>query len=490
MAENPPWMQTRISERDPLMERWSSHIGFILAAIGAAVGLGNIWRFSSVLGQNGGGAYLIPYFIAVFVVVLPLMILEIAMGRRLRGTAVSSFSAVRPEFRIIGWLVCAVSFVILGYYLVITGWTIAYLLFSITGETVTFSGFTGSYQPVIFAMVAAIITSVIVSAGIRKGIERLALILIPACIVILVIMALYSITLPGFRQAMQYLFTPDFSVLSHADIWLAAFGQALFSLSVGEGILLTYGAYMEQEQDIRKAAIVITIADFSVAILAGLVIFPVVFSNGLSPAAGSELAFTTLPLAFATLPAGRFLAIAFFAVLFFAAITSAVSMLEVCVAAVDEATGWTRGKTTMILAGILVPAVLLPALSYSSLHLSLAGTPLLDILDETVGTIGLHVVAILLAITFTWFVPSAIFWQELGADSLLNRFIFSLCKYLIPVALLLTVVTELVTGTDFSGITFIRGAQHISSIFRVEGVVLFSFLVLIACLILGRPRGE
>lgn len=221
------------------MERWSSHIGFILAAVGAAVGIGNIWRFSAVLGQNGGGAYLIPYFIAVFVFALPLMILEITMGRRFRGTVVSSFRAVRPQFRIIGWLLCAIVFLILSYYLVITGWTIAYTLFSITGDTVTFSGFTGSYQPVLFASIAVLLTGIIVSAGVRKGIERISIILIPVCIIILVIMALFSTTLSGFDAGIRFLLTPDFSVLLETDLWAAAFGQAFFSLSVGEGILLT-----------------------------------------------------------------------------------------------------------------------------------------------------------------------------------------------------------------------------------------------------------
>jgi neurotransmitter:Na+ symporter, NSS family len=470
------------------MERWSSHIGFILAAIGAAVGLGNIWRFSAVLGQNGGGAYLIPYCVAVFFFALPLMILEITMGRQFRGTVVSSFASVRPQFRLIGWLLCAVSFVILSYYLVITGWTIAYVLFSATGDPVTFAGFTGSYQPLIFTGIAVVVTGLIVSAGVREGIERLSVFLIPACVAILVIMALYSTTLPGFSDGMRYLFTPDFSVLLHADIWLAAFGQALFSLSVGEGILLTYGAYMAQDQDIRKAALVITVADFSVALLAGLVIFPVVFSNGLSPAAGSELAFTTLPVAFSVIPAGRFLAVAFFAVLFFAAITSSVSMLEVCVAAVDEATGWSRRKTTLILTCILLLAALLPALSYSALHLSLAGVPLLDVMDETVGTLGLHVAAVLLVVAFTWFIPEEVFLRELGAASHLNRFIFSLCRYLIPAILVLTVAAELVTGIEPPSFVFIHSSRHIGSLFQGEGVALFAFLVIVACTVIGWRR--
>jgi NSS family neurotransmitter:Na+ symporter len=439
------------------MERWSSHIGFILAAIGAAVGIGNIWRFSAVLGQNGGGAYLIPYFIAVFVFGLPLMILEITMGRRFRGTVVSSFQAVRPQFRIIGWLICTIVFLILSYYLVITGWTIAYTVFSVTGDTVTFSGFTGSYQPVLYAVLAVLLTGIIVSIGVQKGVERASIIMIPICIIVLVIMALYSVTLPGFSEGMRFLFTPDFSVLTHPDLWIAAFGQAFFSLSVGEGILLTYGSYMAKDQNILSAACIVCITDTFVALLAGIVIFPIVFSYGLSPAVGAELAFTTLPIAFSRMPSGQFFAIAFFVVLFFAALTSAVSMLEVCVAAVDEFVGWTRRKTAVVLTGILLFISLLPALSYSALRLPVYGIPLLDIMDETVGTFGLQISAILLAVTFTSFLSSDIFFSELGNPTRMNRIIFFLCKYVIPAALLLTIGMQLFMGLKVPGICCISG---------------------------------
>jgi NSS family neurotransmitter:Na+ symporter len=465
------------------MERWSSHIGFILAAVGAAVGIGNIWRFSAVIGQNGGGAYLIPYFIAVFVFALPLMILEITMGRRFRGTVVSSFRAVRPEFRFVGWLICGIVFLILSYYLVITGWTIAYTVFSVTGDTVTFSGFTGTYQPVLFAIVAVLLTGIIVSAGVRKGIERISIILIPVCIIILVILALYCVTLPGFSEAMRFLFTPDFSVLFHPDLWIAAFGQAFFSLSVGEGILLTYGSYMAKEQDIPKAALIITIADLFVALLAGAVIFPIVFSYGLSPTIGAELAFTTLPIAFSHMPAGQFFAIAFFAVLFFAALTSAVAMLEVCVAAVEEAAGWTRRKATSVLTGILCIVTLLPALSYSTLRLSFDGIPLLDLLDDTVGTLGLHIAAILLAIAFTSFISPDLFGSELGKATRRNKIIFFLCKYVIPAGLLLTIMVQLITGMTVPGTSFIPDTQNVGSLLQVEGVALFALLILIVYVI-------
>jgi len=470
------------------MERWSSHIGFILAAVGAAVGIGNIWRFSAVLGQNGGGAYLIPYLIAVFVFALPLMILEIAMGRRFRGTVVSSFGAVRPEFRIVGWLLCAIVFLILSYYLVITGWTIAYTVFSVTGDAVSFSGFTGSYQPVLFAVVAVLLTGIVVSAGVRKGIERISVVLIPVCIIILIIMALYTSTLPGFNAGILFLLTPDYSVLLHADLWAAAFGQAFFSLSVGEAILLTYGSYMAKEQDIPSAALIITIADLFVALLAGAVIFPIVFTYGLSPTAGAELAFTTLPIAFSRMPAGQLFTIAFFAVLFFAALTSSVSMLEVCVAAVDEALGWTRKKTTVILTGFLLIITLLPALSYSAAKLSVYGIPLLDVMDETVGTLGLHIAAILLAVAFTWFLSPEIFWSELGTATHRNRIIYFLCKYVIPASLLLTIGVQLVTGIGIPGISGISGSPCIDSLLQVEGIGLIAVLILVVVFVTRKLR--
>lgn len=462
------------------MERWSSHLTFILAVVGAAVGLGNIWRFSAVLGQNGGGAYLIPYFIAVFCFALPLMVLEIGVGRRFRGTVVSAFAAIRPPFKVIGWLVCIVSFLITGYYLVITGWTFAYLTFSVTGAEVSFAAFTGSYTPVLFALACALITGTIVAAGVRAGIERMVVVLVPLSIGILVIMALYSTTLPGFSAGLSYLFTPDFSVLSDPGIWLAAFGQALFSLSVGQGVILTYGAYMAQDQDIRRSALVITIADTSVALLAGLVIFPVVFSFGLSPTAGAELAFTTLPMAFASLPFGRILAVAFFMLLFFAAMTTTVALLEVCVAAVSEAVAWSRKKTAIVLTLLLLALTTLPALSYSALKLTIAGVPVLDFMDNTAGTLGLHLTAILLAVVFTHFAPPALFYAETGGATRLNRAIFLLCKYLIPSVLILTVAAEILSGLHLPIGSWLPGTFFPGAFPVAEGLMLVVLLILIA----------
>ncbi|MCU0631395.1 MAG: sodium-dependent transporter [Methanolinea sp.] len=468
----------------PDREHWSSKTGFVLAAIGSAVGIGNIWRFSSVVGQNGGGAYLIPYLIAVFACAMPLMILELAMGRHFEGTVVSAFRSVRPEFRAVGWLLCAIIFLVLCYYLVIAGWTAAYTVFSLTGETVEFSAFTGGYLPVLFFLFTAVFTAVVISRGIQKGIERLSIVLIPVSLGILVILALYSATLPGFARGAAFLFTPDFSVLSDPLLWSAAFGQAFFSLSVGTGILLTYGAYMEREMDIPVSALLITLADLAVAILAGLVIFPLVFTFGLTPTAGAELAFTTLPRAFAAMPAGAVFAVAFFLVLFFTAITSSVSMLEVSVASLHESLGWSREKTTLIL-GCLMAAVGLPAaLSYSAADLTFNGIKVLDFMDETVGTLGLPVAGVLLAVVFTWFLPRNVLEKEIGLP--MSRIVHPLCRFVIPAVLIVTTAARLLSGIDSADLRLLPESRWIGTLLQAEGMAAIIVLVLMLIILLCR----
>ena len=331
------------------MERWSSRMGFILAAIGSAVGIGNIWRFSSVVGQNGGGAYLIPYFLAVLCFAIPLMILEMAVGRQLRANVVSAFASAGKRFKIFGWLICTIVVLILSYYLVIMGWTLAYLVFSLQDRSVAFSSFTSSLQPVAYFLISAITTGVVVSLGVKVGIERIVSFLIPFAFVILVVLVLFCITLPGFQPGMNYFLRPDFSMLGRPDVWSAALGQAFFSLSVGMGILITYGAYLDNDTDIPQSALIVTFFDLLAAMLAGMAIFSLVFTFGLQPTAGAQLAFTTLPKAFEMMPYGRILAVAFFSLLFSAALTSAISMMEVNVAAVMGEFRMTRTKASVFL---------------------------------------------------------------------------------------------------------------------------------------------
>jgi len=471
------------------MEQWSSKRGFLLAAIGSAVGIGNLWRFSSVVGQNGGGAYLIPYFLAVFLCGVPLLALEMAAGRHFRGDVVSVFHTVRDRFRIIGWFMCGIVFLILSYYLVITGWTLAYLYFAISDSPVSFAGFTATPAPLLFFLLSALATGGIISLGVRNGIERITTVLLPLIYVILGAMVLYAITLPGFSAGVDYLFTPDFSVLGSPLIWSAAVGQAFFSLSVGYGILITYGAYLDRGILIGRSALVIAVWDTLASLLAGLVIFPLVFTFGLAPAMGAQLAFTTLPLAFARMPFGQAFAVAFFFLLFSAALTSAISMLEVGVAAVGGASGLPRRRVALLLTGLVLLTGLPAALSYTGLSLSVAGVRILDLMDETVGTMGLPLTALLTAVVFTWYAGSGMLAEEMEGEQGWLKVVVPVTKYLVPVVLAAITVARLVFGLDFPGWHLVPGLPYIGVLLQGSTtVLLLSVLVLLAALLCGITR--
>jgi NSS family neurotransmitter:Na+ symporter len=428
------------------MDLWSSRTGFILAATGSAVGIGNIWRFPSVVGRNGGGAYLIPFLIAVFVFAVPLIILEINSGRRTRSDIVATFRDVRPRFRIFGWFIVAIVILILSYYLVITGWILAFLGAAITGGDISLASFTATYAPVISFTVSLGLVAGVLSLGVREGIERLTTVLMPLVFVILLGMAAFSVTLPGFSEGMAFFLTPDLSVLTDPLIWSAAFGQAFFSLSAGMGILITYGSYVGKEMNVPGAAAIIAVADVVVAILAGIVIFPIVFTFDLEPSLGTELAFSTLPVAFSLLPGGRVVAGAFFGLLFAAAITSAVSMMEVGVSTVRGATRFSRRRATLLVS-VLVFLLGMPSLlSYTPFQLYVWGTPLLDLLDNSVGTLGLPVTALVISVTFGHFVKA-----DGARVPRIERLTAISTKYLLPPVLVIIIASQLFLGFDFPG---------------------------------------
>ncbi|MEM0492487.1 MAG: sodium-dependent transporter [Candidatus Thermoplasmatota archaeon] len=424
-------------------ERWNSKIGFILATIGSAVGIGNIWRFSSVVGQNGGGAYLIPYLIAVFIFAIPLMILELTIGRYYQSDVITAFRKVNEKFRFLGLVICVVVLLILSYYLVITGWTLGYFISYLTSKDIAFLGFTSSYTPVLYFIVTALITGLVVSLGVKKGIEKVSTILIPFSIIILLVLVFFAFTLDGFNDGVSFLFTPDFSVLSDPLLWGAAFGQAFFSLSVGFGTLITYGSYLDKGVNIPCSSVIITLSDLLVAILAGLTIFPIVFTFGLQPGMGAELAFSTLPKAFEIMAYGQILALLFFLLLFFAALTSAIGMLEVGVAAFSDTTGLSRRRTSLILTVILVFIGLPSALSYTSMNLSIGGVKILDLMDETLGTYGLLFTAFFTSVVFTWFLDKEFMYDELKDAEGWVRIVYPAVKYIIPFVLVVTLISKI-----------------------------------------------
>lgn len=466
-------------------EQWSSTLGFLFAAIGAAIGLGNIWRFSAVVGQNGGGAYLVPYFIAAFAFGVPLMILEMSVGRDLRADVVTAFRRIHRGYEIIGWVISGTVLVVLSYYLVVTGWVLSYLLYALAGRHTTFAAFTSTYLPIDAFVVCTIATGMIVSFGIQKGIERLARILIPLVFIILLGLAGYAATLPGFGQGLSFFLTPDFAVLSDPLLWSAAIGQVFFSLSVGQGIMLTYGSYLSAETNIPRSSLMITGADLAVAMLAGIVIFPIVFSFGLEPAMGTELAFSTLPQAFAAMPFGQIVGVAFFGALFVAAITPSVSMLEVGVAALGRTTSLQRGGACVVMTIVILLLGLPSALSYSAFDLMLFGQRVLDLLDDTVGTLGLPVTAFVIAAVFMWRQDDTAIERQLGR-SLLRPML----KFLVPAVLLAVTAMRLVQNVDFPAWHRLPDGVILDALLQIELTLGLGLVLLLIGALIARLRGD
>lgn len=421
--------------------RWSSRSGFLLATVGAAVGLGNIWRFSGVVGQNGGGAYLVPYLIAAFACAIPMIILELTIGRELRTDIVSAFRVVNPKYTILGWLILGGVLIALSYYLVLAGWVLGFFISWIVGLQTTFSTFTAGWLPIGYFLITTFLVGGIVSRGVRDGIEQMAKVVMPTVFVLLIVLGLYAMTLSGWEQAAEFLFTPQLGLLTNLGIWSAAFGQVFFSMSVGQGIMLTYGSYVEEGTDLFKSSILITIADIGAAIIAGLVIFPIVFSFGLQPTLGSELAFTTLPTAFATMPFGGVVAVGFFGLLFFAALSSSVALLEVGVAATENSTRFSRTHASIIITIGVLAAGLPSALSYSAIRVTLWGRPILDLVDETVGTFALPISALILVAVFVWRGDFETVRNEL-------RGFYPFARYLIPIVLVVVTTARAVGLTE------------------------------------------
>jgi NSS family neurotransmitter:Na+ symporter len=420
-------------------EEWSSTLGFILASIGSAVGIGNIWRFPYIVGANGGGAFLVPYLIAVLLFGLPLMVLELAIGRSTGTSVISAFRSIRQRFAAAGLVIVVVVSLILGYYLVITSWVLAYALFFTFNQPVEFGAFTGSYLPLVFFLVAGLAVYVTVRSGVREGIERASRYLIPVLLVILISLVAVSLTEPGAVEGIGFYLSPDFSRLTDPAVWIAAFGQAFFSLSVGMGILLTFGSYLRREALFRNAGI-IAAADILIAVLAGLAIFPLVFTAGLDPAAGVNLAFITLPTAFTEIRYGMLLGALFFLMLFAAALTSAVSMLEVPVAALMDSYGYPRKRATLLVFVAVMLLGLPSALSYTALNLEAFGMPFLDLADYAFGTIGLIVAGLIMCVVGGWFMSRTRLCAEIGGCGWQQTVYMALIRYGVPAILLITLI--------------------------------------------------
>jgi len=391
-------------------ESWSSKTGFWLAAAGSAVGLGNIWRFPYLTGANGGAAFVLVYLAIVLTIGVSVMIAEFVIGRSTQLNPVGAFQKLKGGvWPIVGWLGVAAGFIILSFYSVIGGWTIKYIISSFTGlinpstdATGYFLGFIGNGpQTVLFHAIFMAVTIYIVYKGIGEGIESWCKILMPALFVLLLVLIVRAVTLPGAGAGISFYLNPDFSKINSSSL-IAALGQAFFSLSLGMGAMITYGSYLgSKKTSLPQSAATVTLLDTGVAILAGFVIFPAVFAFGVAPGAGPGLTFITLPKVFALMPGGAIWSALFFVLLLFAAITSAISLLEVVVAYMVDNLKWARQKASLVIGGAIFLLGVPSALSQGAMPINILGLPFLDAMS-LLSDIMLPLGGMLIALFVGW----------------------------------------------------------------------------------------
>ena len=441
-------------KRTSLHGHWSSKMAFILAVTGSAVGVGNVWKFPYVAGQNGGGAFVLVYLGCVILIGLPVMMSEILIGRRGRRNPVATMELLGKEegstsqWRWLGVLGVVAGIFILSYYSVIAGWTLFYIVKSATGafqgataEDVSniFGGFVGSWKLVLLCHTLFMaLTVFVVARGVERGLEQAVRFMVPALLALMVVLLGYSITSGSFGRGVEFMFTPDFDALTWQSV-LAAMGQAFFTLSIGMGAIMAYGAYLPEETSITGASGAVVTADTGIAILAGLVIFPLVFANGLEPGEGPGLVFQTLPLALGQLPAGALFSTLFFVLLSFAAWTSALGLMEPAVAWLVEHHSRTRQQAAIIIGFVIWAIGLGSVFSFNLLsgqeYQFLAGT-IFDNVDYLTSNVMLPLGGLIIAIFAGWVMCRNSTADELGGAGTTYKVWRILTRFVAPVGIL------------------------------------------------------
>jgi neurotransmitter:Na+ symporter, NSS family len=449
-------------------ESWSSRIVFLMAAVGAAVGLGNLWKFPYTAGVNGGAAFVLVYLVAVAAVAVPIVIAELLIGRRGRMSPPNSFMVLAKEagasrgWRFVGWMNLLAVFLILSFYSVVAGWALAYV------PKIALGDFTGASADEVGAEFAALLASPgrlallhalfmtltvsIVAVGLKRGIERAVRFLMPALLLMLVALVIYATVAGDMGRTVEFLFQADFSKI-RAPVVLQAIGQAFFSVSVAMGLLITYGAYLDRETRLGSSAIYIAGADTSVALLSGLAIFPLVFANGLDPAEGPGLIFVTLPIAFGQMPAGALFGAMFFLLVLVSAITSSIAILEPMVSWAEEHDRMRRGPAAII-AGVAAWVVGLATVF--SFNLWAGWFPLgrlerfrestvFDLIDYLTSNLLLPLGGMLIAVFVGWVLTAETTRNELGvADTATFRAWRFTLRFVAPLAVGWVLVASLV----------------------------------------------
>jgi neurotransmitter:Na+ symporter, NSS family len=397
-----------MSASDSERGQWSSKLGFIFAAAGSAIGLGNIWRFPYVTGMNGGAAFVFVYLLCVLFIGLPYMYAEFALGRAIQKNPVGAISSLRPRSAWIwvGGLGIITGLFILSYYSVIAGWTFGYIFKMVIPNQISFGEFVANPWLVIILFAAFMfMTILIVYGGVQGGIEKWSKILMPLLFILLLVLIIYANWLPGSGQGLSFYLKPDFTKIN-GKVILAALGQAFFSLSLGMGLMVTYGSYISKKDNLISSGFYVALADTAIAIMAGLVIFPALFAMKQDPAAGPGLVFNVFPIIFQNMPYGKFIGIIFFILLSIAALTSTISLLEVPTAYLVDEKGTARKIAVWLVGGLVFLIGLPSALSQGAvacLSRPIAGgMEFLSLMDFIWGNLSLALGAFLLSIFVGW----------------------------------------------------------------------------------------
>lgn len=448
------------SSSTPNRGTWSSKVGFVMAAAGSAVGLGNIWKFPYTAGENGGGAFVSIYLLFVIVIGFSVMLTEFAVGRKTGLSAVGAFKTTDRRWTFVGILGVLSGLLIMGFYPVVGGWAIAYIYKVSTGllsqpDAIgdSFSGFIANpLQPLFWMGLYLFFNILVVIRGVSGGIEKAGKILMPLLFIILMIVSIKGLTLPGAMAGLEFLFKPDFSKID-SSVVLAALGQAFFSLSLGMGCMLTYGSYLRKQENLVQTTAMVTAMDTSVALLAGIAMFPAMFAFGIEPSAGPGLVFVVVPQLFAEMGGiGFVLAILFFIGLSVAALTSSVSLLEVVTAYLIDEKGFTRVTAVLTASGVMALLCILASLSIGGFGPTLFDTGAFDIFDLLTDKIFLAIGGMLVCLFAGWRLDRSELKKEITNDGKVSFPLFNvwyvLIKYIIPVAIAIVAISGVKAGFD------------------------------------------
>lgn len=442
-------------------DSFGSRFGALVAMAGSAVGLGNLWRFPYLVGENGGAAFIIIYILLSFLICLPIFISEFVIGRRSQKNAYAAFRDLSggSAWRWVGLFTIIVPLVVLSYYSVIGGWSVEYLLKSVTfafesasqsAMSTMFSDFVSStWGPLLVHTGFLLVTTLIVVVGIKDGIEKFSKVMMPLLFFMVLAIAIYSMTLPGAKAGLDYLFNPDFSKIT-GKACAAALGQAFFSLSLGFGTIMTYASYVDKKENILFQSTATAVSDLMFALIAGVAIMPAVFAFGLNPQSGPGLVFETLPFVFGQMPAGGFVAILFFLALLVAALTSSISMLEVAVAYLVEEKGFSRVWACVVLFVVCWVVGAVCSLSFGPLSdVKIDGGNIFDFFDNLSSNILMTLGSLLTVLFVGWRLKKTDVYDEFTNGGTLSRnaklfgVLWFLIRYLCPLAIISIFVSGL-----------------------------------------------